>query len=281
MYGKIFESMYDGTLVEDWQGLVTFQQLIVLADETGIVDMTPRAISNRTGIPLELIEKGIQFLEEPDPYSRTEGEEGRRLERLDAHRPWGWQIVNYDKYRKMASREEKKEADRERIRIKREANGNASVASCREVSQVVAECSEVSQVLADVAHTDTDTNTHTKKNKDLVISNDLKLDFNLFWVLWPKKLQKELAIKSWVKLTPDEQNLAIEDIRTRPAKDQQWADQQFIPYPATYLNGKRWQDQYQETTHEPTFDELLAQNLGKGSGDDIQHNETAVPLIHE
>ena len=58
--------MYDGTLATKgpWQALVTFQQLIILADRNGEVDMTPEAISRRTTIPLEIIEHGIKALEE-------------------------------------------------------------------------------------------------------------------------------------------------------------------------------------------------------------------------
>ena len=59
MYGKIFQSMYDGTISVNWKGLVTFQQMIVLCDSEGVIDITPPALSNRTRIPLEIIEEGI------------------------------------------------------------------------------------------------------------------------------------------------------------------------------------------------------------------------------
>jgi len=147
MYGKIFDSIYDSTVADDWRALITFQQFIVLCDADGTVDMTPQAISRRTNIPIEHIKAGIEILEAPDPYSRTEGQDGIRIERLDSHRPWGWSIVNHKQYRNLADREEKKRADRERIAKKRaQANGNADVAKCREVSQSV----------ADVAYTDAD-----------------------------------------------------------------------------------------------------------------------------
>lgn len=126
MYGKIFEQIYDGTLGENWQALITFQQMIILCDSSGVVDMTPNAISRRTGIPVEHIEAGIRYLEEPDPDSRTPDEEGRRIVRLDDHRPWGWKIVNHALYRKMASYEDKKKVDRDRIARKRKAGGGVA-----------------------------------------------------------------------------------------------------------------------------------------------------------
>lgn len=99
MYGKLFTQMYDGTLVSKWQALVTFQQMIILCGPDGVIDMTPSALSDRTGIPLKIIRAGIAELEKPDPSSRTRDMDGRRIERLDDHRDWGWRLVNYRKYR--------------------------------------------------------------------------------------------------------------------------------------------------------------------------------------
>lgn len=111
MYTKLFRSMYDGTLCTKgpWQALVTFQQLLILADKYGVVDMTVEAVSRVTTIPLEVIEKGVKELERPDKGSRTVDEEGRRICRLDDHRNWGWRIVNYEKYRQLQRHEERRE----------------------------------------------------------------------------------------------------------------------------------------------------------------------------
>jgi len=112
VYGKIFDSIYDGTLVEDWRALVTFQQMIILSDSQGTIDITPRALSRRTGIPIEHIEAGIHVLESPDPYSRSPEEEGRRIVRLDSHRDWGWKIVNHSSYRNMKDHEDRRDYKR-------------------------------------------------------------------------------------------------------------------------------------------------------------------------
>ena len=189
MFGKIFESIYDGTLVADWRALVTFQQLIVLSDSNGIVDMTPHAIAARTGIPIEHIEAGLKILENPDPYSRTPDNEGRRIDLIDDHRPWGWTIVNHTMYKELISREDKKNKDRERIAKKREnklarleakkalqANENAGVAGCRNLSQSVANVAyedededEVKNSSDSQANTSTVSAKITKKQQESII----------------------------------------------------------------------------------------------------------------
>jgi hypothetical protein len=152
VYGKIFGTIYSGTLYGQWQAIVTFQQMIVLCDSDGMIDMTPPAIAATTSIPLDIIEKGIEILLQPDKYSRSPAEEGRRIVLIDPSRPWGWKIVNHEFYKNLASRDDKKKADRDRIAAKRSAAKtieNKDVAGSRAASPEV----------ANVAHTDTDTDT--------------------------------------------------------------------------------------------------------------------------
>lgn len=110
MFVKVFDSMYDGTLGTKgpWEALVTFQQMLIMADKEGEVDKTAEVISRITMIPLEIIQKGIDALLKPDPDSRSMVEGGRRIIPLDPDRSWGWKIVNYQKYRDIASAEDRR-----------------------------------------------------------------------------------------------------------------------------------------------------------------------------
>lgn len=114
MYVKIFAQMYDGTLCTagPWQALVTFQQLLILADTEGVVDMTAVAIHRRTTVPLDIIEKGLAALMLPDPDSRTPVEDGRRIVPVSEGRSWGWRVVNYEHYRKLKREEDRREYHR-------------------------------------------------------------------------------------------------------------------------------------------------------------------------
>ena len=139
MYGKLFEAMFDGSLVTrgPWEAIVTLQQLVILCNAHGEVDMTPAAISNRTTIPLPLIEKGLAALEQPDPESRNPAEDGRRIVRLSEMRTWGWRIVNYEHYRQLRSAEERREYQRNYQRDRRSSAGvNTSQQSSTPVNTV-------------------------------------------------------------------------------------------------------------------------------------------------
>lgn len=132
--------MYDGTLATKgpWQALVTFQQMIILADKNGVVDMTAEAISRHTTIPLEIISVGLEHLQKADPDSRSPDEDGRRIVLLSDHRAWGWRVVNYGHYRKIRSEEERREYHRQYMRKKRSVNPDVKGSTGGEQSQPIA-----------------------------------------------------------------------------------------------------------------------------------------------
>jgi len=71
--------------------------------------------------------------------------------------------------------------------------------------------------------------------------------FDEFWAQYPKKRSKGQAEKTWVKIKPDEQLFkAILDglERAKTSVDWQKDGGQYIPYPATWLNAKGWEDDY-------------------------------------
>ena len=69
--------------------------------------------------------------------------------------------------------------------------------------------------------------------------------FEEFWTAYPRKVGKEDARKAFGKLSPDAGLLAVMlDAVATSAKSEHWAkDKQFIPHPATWIRGKRWQDE--------------------------------------
>jgi hypothetical protein len=130
MYAKVFAQIFDSSIAEDWQVRHVFIDFLTLADLNGVLDMTPEAIARRTNVPLEIITRAIGELEKPDPKSRTPDDDGRRIVRIDEHRSWGWLIVNYQKYRAIASEEQRRARTKERVQRHRERQRNPPVTPC-------------------------------------------------------------------------------------------------------------------------------------------------------
>jgi hypothetical protein len=108
MFAKVFAQIFDSSIAEDHTIRHVFMDLLVLADVDGVIDMTKEAISRRTNVPLEIITKSIDVLCAPDVASRSKDEDGRRLMPIDSRRPWGWQVVNYHRYRGMKDEESRR-----------------------------------------------------------------------------------------------------------------------------------------------------------------------------
>jgi hypothetical protein len=99
LYARVFVQILDSSIAEDYMLRHVFEDFFKLVDHrTGIVDMTRPALARRLNIPIEVLNEQITKLEAPDPHSRDEDFEGRRIERLDEHRDWGWKILNWEKY---------------------------------------------------------------------------------------------------------------------------------------------------------------------------------------
>lgn len=70
--------------------------------------------------------------------------------------------------------------------------------------------------------------------------------FDAFWNSYPRKEGKKAARKAWDKIRPDSvlQMQISNALRSQKECDQWTRDGgQFIPHPATWLNGERWKDE--------------------------------------
>ena len=74
----------------------------------------------------------------------------------------------------------------------------------------------------------------------------LSSNFDQFWQFYPKKQGKKDAQKAWHKISPDEEltRTILTALETQKGSDQ-WKKNggQYIPLPATWVNGRRWEDE--------------------------------------
>ena len=103
--------------------------------------------------------------------------------------------------------------------------------------------------------------------------------FDKFWAAYPRKEAKPKAQAAFFKLHPDDGLLAamLDAIERQKASDQwQEAGGRFIPYPASWLNNRRWEDQTREferggysqrsyAGQEESMEEVLARLRGESA----------------
>ena len=73
-----------------------------------------------------------------------------------------------------------------------------------------------------------------------------EMAFEVFWTAYPRHTNKKAALQAFLRLNPDDALMqTILEAIARQRNSQQWTKDggQFIPHPATWLNGRRWEDE--------------------------------------
>ena len=109
------------------------------------------------------------------------------------------------------------------------------------VTKSVTVTDSVTKTVTDSVRGIKQTNEQTKRERD-----NVREGFDEFWQVYPKKVSKAQAEKAWEKIAPDECLLRVIVAAVEGSKtlDQWQCDNgQFVPHPATWLNGRRWEDE--------------------------------------
>lgn len=83
-------------------------------------------------------------------------------------------------------------------------------------------------------------------SKQLTVNSKQYERFLIFYSAYPKKKDKQTALKIWKKLNPNDEllGLMLKSISAQKKSDDWLKDNgSYIPYPATWLNGHRWEDE--------------------------------------
>ncbi|MDE5575785.1 MAG: hypothetical protein K2J11_00155 [Oscillospiraceae bacterium] len=140
-------------------------------------------------------------------------------------------IINYDKYQCTDRQNNSQITDKEQsndsqITVKNQTD-NSQITAIKQYKQINKE--------------------NKKNNTPLPPKGGETADnsFEKFWKAYPRKKAKDAALRAWKKLKPDENllNVILAAIEQQKQSDQWRKDKgQYIPYPATWLNGRRWED---------------------------------------
>lgn len=94
------------------------------------------------------------------------------------------------------------------------------------------------------------------KDKEEIEAKGSNSGFDKFWEAYPKKQGKSKAIEAWKRLEASDDLLSI-ILRALALQSSgpQWQKDagQFIPFPATWLNQKRWEDQIEVITKKQEY----------------------------
>lgn len=113
-----------------------------------------------------------------------------------------------------------------------------------------------------------------KEPKPKTIVQQKPLDatpFYVFWDLYPRREAKAKALLKWERMSNADRNAALAGIHSW-RESGRWDDPRFIPMPATYLNGRRWEDEITprtDSSRQSYRDAVVHREAMVGSGPEI------------
>lgn len=159
-------------------------------------------------------------------------------------------VSNWEKYQSIDRLAELKEYNR--LAKQRERQKKRLTANVNDMSMTCQQCQDT-----DI---DIDKDIELEKEKEKEKEKEPEQDlFDRFWAVYPRKVGKKDAVKAWNKLKPDETlTLQIIEGVERWKLSTQWTKDggQYIPYPATFLNGERWKDECDIAVTKPRRNDL-------------------------
>jgi hypothetical protein len=122
-YVKLFGSILDSTIWKTPPAITkVWVTMMAMADRDGVVEASVPGLVDRARVTRRYVEKALGMFMAPDPDSRTELYEGRRIEKVTG----GWRLLNYEYYRALQDAEDRRDKaaarqQRRRDRLKEKA----------------------------------------------------------------------------------------------------------------------------------------------------------------
>lgn len=104
-YTKLFKDIIHSTIWQEPLDIkVVWITLLALKDMDGKVSCSVPGLASAAGVSLERTLAALEKFKQPDPYSSTKDNEGRRIEDIEG----GWFVLNHYKYQEAMSMEDRR-----------------------------------------------------------------------------------------------------------------------------------------------------------------------------
>ena len=258
MFVKLHKNMFYGSMMGQPDIQLVFVCLLAHCDAEGYVELPPALIATLTGLNDERVQTAINSLESPDELSRTENDDGKRIERI--HQFGAWSVVNYLKYRAMRdaddraqqnrdAKQRQRERQQESARVSQSQPKSAKVSPGQPLSaQGEGEGEGEGEVEGEKSNSlvrpeANDSSEAPARGKSKAVKEPP--GFAAFYAAYPRKvgrraaaLEFERAQRRHTELTPDDWVWVARQF----AAEREGQDPQFTPHPRTWL----FQDRYVE-----------------------------------
>ena len=139
---------------------------------------------------------------------------------------------------------------------------------CGELIAIDGNCKQLKSIESKCSRNPIQSNQNPYPNPN---PNPIEGMFERFWTAYPRHVNKQVARRAFEKLKPDDELLEKMLAAIKKQKQSsQWQENegQFIPHPATWINGNRWEDELKQ--YRQTSKTVIAQQYTQPSYDGVQ-----------
>jgi hypothetical protein len=245
-YTKLFSSIITSTIWREPPVICkVWITMLALADKNGEVTATIPGLADMARVSRDDCEAALKIFLSPDPDSRSEDSEGRRIEQIDG----GWELINHAKYRKMTDLEDQKTMAALRSKRYRERHAavtlrhapSRSVTNSHGKAEAEAEANRQLPSPPKAAADAPVPKNPTANSKQQQPPSPAESVYRLY----PRKAGHLAAIKAISAALKIKGLDALKEATAAYAGAvARWpaADRQFIPHPATWFNQGRYDD---------------------------------------
>ena len=238
-YTKLFHGIVHSTIWDEPAEVrLVWITMLALADAHGEVHASVPGLAHAARVSLDGCRHALERLSSPDDESRSKEDGGRRIRAIDG----GWFLINHEKYRDAGAELAVKAWNAKRARDWRAgkrsaqvAHGSATVAPLSASSASASAREEVSRAA------------HAR-----AVGKSEHPGFVDWYAAYPRQISRSSAAKAYLKAIGKLGELAGQKRLLQTAHE--FAEYCRLtarsldktPYPSTWLNQERWQDDYKE-----------------------------------
>lgn len=115
-YTRLFSGIVRSTIWDESHTVrIVWVTMLALSDREGVVYGSVPGLSHEARVTVLECQEALEHLSSPDPHSRTDEDEGRRIRVVDG----GWLLLNHEKYRALGGGQEANRQRQARFRQRR------------------------------------------------------------------------------------------------------------------------------------------------------------------
>ena len=178
----------------------------------------------------ELLDEGVLSIDGDTLYQKRMVKDGQLSEKRAAAGKKGADITNAKDF----------------AAAKQSANPSANVAAKQSANSEIEIEYENETVIDSESEEENEDVKKPRRKKPSSLSKTQEFRFNRFWASYPRKVSIGDAEKAWAKISPNEEltDTILAAVDTAKRCDSRFREIKYTPHPATWLNARSWENQY-------------------------------------